>query len=123
MPMPKWVTKINKRIFNPMEIGRGKRPVLEHVGRTSGKTFHTPLDAHRVEGGFIFFPVYGVDTDWIKNIQASGTARLTIGGEEYELVTPRVISREEAWRQLPETTKAPPSFLRLEEFFQMDLDA
>lgn len=51
MPVPKWVAKVNKRVFNPREIRRGNRPVLTHIGRSSGKIFQTPLDAHAVDGG------------------------------------------------------------------------
>jgi hypothetical protein len=58
MPVPQWVAKINKRLFNPMEIRRGKRPVITHSGRSSGKTYHTPLDAHRTEDGFVFILMY-----------------------------------------------------------------
>lgn len=47
---------------------RGARPVLTHVGRTSGKTYRTPLDAHRVEGGYVFILVYGPRSDWVRNV-------------------------------------------------------
>jgi hypothetical protein len=59
MALPRWLAQINKRVFNPIEIRRGKRPVLIHVGRTSGKTRHTPLDAHRLPDGYLFIPMYG----------------------------------------------------------------
>ena len=44
MPLPRWLAHINKRVFNPMEVRRGARPVLIHTGRSSGKTYRTPLD-------------------------------------------------------------------------------
>ena len=50
MPVPLWVGKLNKRVFNPREISKGIRPVLIHEGRQSGKTFRTPRDAHPVDG-------------------------------------------------------------------------
>jgi hypothetical protein len=59
MPMPRWWGQINKRVFNPRELKRSVRPVLAHVGRTSGKTYRTPLDAHPVDGGYLFILVYG----------------------------------------------------------------
>ena len=69
MPVPKWIAKVNKRVFNPREIRKGKRPVLIHTGRASGKTFYTPLDAHRVDDGYVFIVMYGADkSDWVKNI-------------------------------------------------------
>ncbi len=120
MPVPRLMALVNKRLFNRLELRRGVRPVLSHVGRSSGKTFRTPLDAHPVEGGYIFILMYGADSDWVKNILAAGTARLTIGDEEIDLVSPRLVSKDVAWPQMAEVTKEPPKFLRITEFLQMD---
>lgn len=120
MPVPKWVAKVNKRVFNPREIKRGTRPVLTHVGRSSGETYRTPLDAHLVDSGYIFILMYGSDSDWVKNVLAAGSANLHIDGAEIELSSPRLIAEEEAWRLLPEATTAPPGFMRVTEYLQMD---
>ncbi len=121
MPVPKWVAQVNKRVFNPMDLKRGKRPVLTHVGRSSGKTYRTPLDAHPVDNGYIFILMYGSDSDWVKNVLAAGTASLKIDSDEFELASPRLVTKDVAWQQLPEATKAPPGFLRVTEFLQMDI--
>ena len=121
MPMPKWWGHINKRVFNPGQIKKGDSPVLTHVGRASGKAFQTPLDAHPVDGGYIFILVYGSGSDWVKNIIAAGTASLRVKGEEISLESPRVITEEAAWELLPPTTKRPPRFLRISEYLQMDI--
>lgn len=120
MPMPRWWGHVNKRIFNKREIKKGVRPVITHVGRSSGETYHTPLDAHAVEGGYIFILVYGSKSDWVRNVLAAGTARLKTSGEDFDLVSPRVISKDAAWEQLPETVQAPPAFLKVTEYLQMD---
>ena len=120
MPIPKFVALVNRRIFNPAELKRGVRPVLTHVGRSSGKTYRTPLDAHRIEGGYIFIMMYGSDSDWVLNILASGAAKLVVGGDEFALVSPRLISKDEAWHLLSEMTKEPPNFLKVTEYLQMD---
>ncbi len=73
MPMPLWFGQINKRVFNKMELKRGVRPVLTHVGRSSGKVYRTPLDAHPVDGGYLFILVYGSGSDWVQNALAAGT--------------------------------------------------
>jgi len=123
MPMPLWWGKINKRIFNPMELRRGKRPTLTHVGRKSGKEYVTPLDAHEVEGGYLFILVYGSGCDWVQNILASGSATLRKDGKTVELGYPRVVRGEEAWPLLGEEVKPPPGFLKIDEFLRMDLAA
>lgn len=120
MPMPRWWGQVNKRVFNPGEIRRGVRPVLTHVGRSSGNVYRTPLAAYPVEDGYIFILVYGSGSDWVKNVLAAGTASLRIGGDEIDLTTPRLVTEETAWELLPATTKAPPRFLRVNEFLRMD---
>jgi deazaflavin-dependent oxidoreductase (nitroreductase family) len=120
MPVPMWIARVNKRVFNPLELRRGVRPVLTHVGRSSGKTYRTPLDAHAVDGGYIFIVMYGSDSDWVQNVLAAGAATLEIDGDEFELVSPRLVSKQDAWQQLSATTKAPPEFLRVTEYLQMD---
>lgn len=121
MPVPMWMGKVNKRVFNPREIKRGKRPVLTHVGRSSGTVYQTPLDAHEVDEGYIFIVMYGSDSDWVKNILAAGATTLTVDGDEVQLTAPRLISKDEAWQVLSADTKAPPEFLKVTEHLQMDV--
>ncbi len=121
MPIPMWVAQINKRVLNPLELRRGVRPVLTHVGRSSGKTYRTPLDAHPVDGGYIIIVMYGPDSDWVQNMLAAGAAALEIDGDAFELMSPRLVSKEDAWQLLSTTTKAPPDYLRVTEYLQMDL--
>ena len=80
MPMPRWVAHVNRRVVNKAELKRGVRPLLTHVGRSSGKTYQVPLDAHPVDNGYLFIPLYGSGSDWVKNVLATGTARLNPNG-------------------------------------------
>jgi deazaflavin-dependent oxidoreductase (nitroreductase family) len=120
MPMPLWWGHVNKRVFNPREIKKSDRPVLSHIGRASGKSFQTPLDAHKVDGGYIFILVYGSRSDWVKNILASGRATLKVDGQEIKLAAPRVILTEEAWKHLDPDTTPPPPMLKITEYLHMD---
>ena len=122
MPMPRWWGQINKRVFNPRELKRARRPVLTHVGRSSGTTYRTPLDAHPVEGGYLFVLVYGSKSDWVQNVLDAGHARLTVNGENVDLTRPRVVDEDEAWQALPPSAKRPPRLLRISEYLRMDLD-
>lgn len=65
--------------------------------------------------------MYGSNSDWVQNALAAGTATLEIDGDEFELVSPRLVSKEDAWQLLPETTKAPPDYLRITEYLQMNV--
>jgi deazaflavin-dependent oxidoreductase (nitroreductase family) len=121
MPVPMWVAQVNKRVFNRRELRKGVRPVLTHVGRSSGTTYRTPLDAHPVEGGYIFIVMYGSASDWVQNVLAAGSATLKVDSDELELVSPRLVSKADAWQLLPSATKAPANFLRVTEYLQMDV--
>ena len=121
MPLPRWLARINKRIFNPVEIRRGVRPVLIHVGRSSGKTYRTPLDAHSFPDGYVFIPMYGPRTDWLKNVLVAGAARLLLGGEEIELESPRMVRKKDVWPLLLSTTKTPPGISGESELLRMDV--
>jgi deazaflavin-dependent oxidoreductase (nitroreductase family) len=121
MPVPRWVAKVNRRITNPLALKRGDWPVLTHVGRTSGETYRTPLDAYPTNDGYIFMLVYGSDSDWVQNVLAAGTATLDIDDDTFELVNPRLISKKDAWQLLPPETKEPPGFLRIGEYLRVDV--
>lgn len=119
MPMPLWWGKINKRVFNPRALRSGKWQVIHHVGRASGRSYRTPLEAVPVDDGFVFTLVYGSRSDWVRNVLAAGTARLEIDGEMVDLVEPELIGADEAFALLPAGTKRPPGLLRIGEFLRM----
>ncbi len=121
MPMPRWWGHINKRVFNPRAIAGGKWPVLTHIGRSSGTTYQTPMDAHPVDGGYLFVLVYGSGSDWVQNVLAAGHAQLRIDGEDRDLTTPRLFGQDEAFDALPAEVARPPKVLRITEFLRMDL--
>ena len=121
MALPRWLARINRRVFNPIEIRRGVRPVLIHVGRSTGRTYSTPLDAHAVEGGYVFIPMYGPSTDWLRNVLAAGTALLRIKGQEIELDTPRLVRKREVWPLVAATTKKPPGITDESQLLRMDV--
>lgn len=121
MPMPRWWGHINKRVFNPRAIAGGKWPVLTHVGRTSGTTYETPLDAYPVDGGYVFILVYGSRADWVQNALAGGSVRLRAGGQDMTLTRPRLIGEDEAFQALGDDVARPPKLLRVSEFLRMDL--
>lgn len=120
MPMPLWWGQINKRVFNPRALQGGKWKVLTHVGRKSGTTYRTPLDALEVDGSFLFILVYGSRSDWVRNTFAAGSATLETGDEVVELTAPRLVASEVARPLLSGSVALPPRFLGV-EYLQMDV--
>jgi deazaflavin-dependent oxidoreductase (nitroreductase family) len=119
VPYPRWLAKINKRVFNPGQVRKGKYPVVTHVGRTSGRSYLTPLDAFPTQTGYVMVVRYGPESDWVQNVLAAGTATLRIDGEEHPLVSPRLVSPEEALDALV-SDEPPKDFTKAEDFLLMD---
>lgn len=117
--MPLWWGRVNKRIFNPRAVRSGKWQVIHHVGRRSGQPYRTPLEAHPVDGGFIFTLVYGSRSDWVQNVLAAESATLEIDGETIDLVHPVLLTARQAFERLPPGSARPPKLLRIDEFLAM----
>lgn len=120
MPYPRWLAKVNKRVFNPREVRKGERPVVTHVGRSSGTVYRTPLDAHPTKGGYVLVVRYGPGSDWVRNILSAGTATLRLDGERCQLDSPRLISQQEAVDQLVTGFEPDDDFFKAEHYLLMD---
>ncbi len=116
MPYPRWLAKVNKRVFNPREVERGERPVVIHVGRSSGTVYQTPLDAYPTIGGYALAVRYGLDSDWVRNVLAAGEATLRVDGKELHLDSPRLVSADEALSQLGPGAEPAKDFAKAEHY-------
>jgi len=119
MPYPRWLAKINKRVFNPKAIRKGEYPVVTHVGRTSGKSYQTPLDAYPTKTGYVMVARYGPNSDWVRNVLAAETATLRIDGELVSLGWPRLVSQKEALGVLI-SDEPPADFTKADDFVLME---
>ncbi|ORW90479.1 peptidase [Mycobacterium sp. IEC1808] len=99
MRVPRAVAKFNRRVTNP--AARSITPwlpcqgTLEHVGRTSGRRYRTPLLVFPTPDGFLVLIGYGLHSDWVKNVLAGGQAVLHRRGRSIALVNPRLVSKAE----------------------------
>jgi deazaflavin-dependent oxidoreductase (nitroreductase family) len=114
MRVPRAVAKFNRRITNP--VARSLTPwlpclgTLEHVGRKSGRHYRTPLLVFKTQDGFVILIGYGPQTDWLKNVLASGPTVLHKRGKALALGSPRIVSKADA---APLVTPGPRLFCRL----------
>jgi deazaflavin-dependent oxidoreductase (nitroreductase family) len=69
--------------------------VVEHVGRTSGRHYETPVVAAPTEGGFVIALPYGPTTDWLKNLLAAGRATIRFGGARYDVEHPELVDLQQ----------------------------
>lgn len=84
------------RAFKPVVLktaGEAGSPntVVEHVGRSSGKPYETPVVATPTPDGFAIALPYGQNTDWLKNVLAAGTATVRFDGSSYQVDAPTVV--------------------------------
>lgn len=100
MRIPRRIAEFNKRVTNP--VARAFTPwlpnlgTLEHVGRTSGKRYRTPLLVFTTRDGYAILVGYGLQSDWLQNVLAGGPVVLHKRGRTVALVDPRVMSKAEA---------------------------
>jgi deazaflavin-dependent oxidoreductase (nitroreductase family) len=95
-----------KRVFNPRVVRAAARHetswgVVHHVGRRSGASYDTPIDAQRTPDGVLIPLVYGPSSDWCRNILAAGHCTLTLDGAELTLTSPQVIPASDAEPRVP----------------------
>ena len=76
--------------------------IVRHVGRTSGRAYETPVVAVPTDDGFAVALPYGPTTDWLKNVQAAGSATIVTGGSTYIVDQPRVVPLEDVGAYFPE---------------------
>jgi len=95
--------------INPGQLETAGQPgsyasIIEHTGRVSGRRYRTPIVARPVDGGWIISLTYGSRADWVRNVQAAGTATLVTEGVTHEDLVVAVISLDDAggWTSVTE---------------------
>ena len=93
------------RYLNPITRPLARRlpsfAILTHRGRTSGRTYRTPINVFRRGDAYIFLLTYGSDVQWVKNVLASGSCSIETRGRVVKLIEPELITD-------PELRLAPP---------------
>ena len=91
----RWLAKINIAFTNRITgLFAGWLPgfgILKHLGRKSGRVYRTPVNVFRASNGFIIALTYGSQSEWVKNVFATGGCELRTRGKRYELSAPHVV--------------------------------
>jgi deazaflavin-dependent oxidoreductase (nitroreductase family) len=113
---------ITTRLFNPLARRfAGRLPwfgILTYRGRTSGRTYHTPLNVFRRGDSFVFALTYGGDTQWVRNVVAAGSCTLRTGGRDIRLVDPEMF-RDPTRRLMPVPVRVILGLNDVSEFLRM----
>jgi deazaflavin-dependent oxidoreductase (nitroreductase family) len=92
----------------------GIASVIQHVGRTTGRPYETPVQAVATDDGFVIALPYGPNTDRLKNVVAGGSATIVDEGTIYRVDRPEI---------LPTSVAAPlfsPKDQRTHRLFRVD---
>ena len=105
-PVLRAVRRFNRAFANPHAMktagGPGVRAsIVRHVGRASGRSYETPVETFATDDGFAIALPYGPDTDWLKNVLASGSATIVDDGNTYRVDQPQVVPTSVAVPYLP----------------------
>jgi deazaflavin-dependent oxidoreductase (nitroreductase family) len=94
-PVVNGVRKLG-RAMRPLAIKSAGGPgastsVVHHVGRTSGRTYSTPVVAQPIDDGFVIALPYGLSADWLKNVLARASATIEHDGGTHDVDRPEVV--------------------------------
>jgi deazaflavin-dependent oxidoreductase (nitroreductase family) len=69
--------------------------VVIHTGRTSHRTYYTPVNVFRRGDHFIVALTYSRNADWVKNVLESGGCRMVTRGRLWRLTNPHIFHDEQ----------------------------
>lgn len=101
-----WLRPLLKGVINPRTLraaarGETKYVVVHHVGRRSGTTYQTPVEAYRTAEGTLLLLPYGPVTDWCRNVLAAGQCTVSVDGQDLALSAPVVVPSGVAEARVP----------------------
>lgn len=92
------IAHFNKRFTN--RVTRPLAPylpgfgVVVHTGRKTGRTYETPVNVFAHGEDFVIALTYGVESDWVRNVQAAGGCDLITRRRRYRLCHPEIVHDE-----------------------------
>lgn len=92
--------------------------ILHYAGRTSGRSYRTPMNVFRDGDGYVFALTYGGDVQWVKNVLAAGGCDMEVRGRTIRLERPELIT-DPARRLMPQPVRAFLGLLAVTEFLRM----
>lgn len=105
MPLPRGLARFNRvvtnRLTRPFATRLGGFAVLHHVGRKTGRSYETPLNAWRADEGVVVALTYGKNVDWLRNVQTSEESTLTMTGEDLRVGPPEALRGERGFDLTP----------------------
>jgi hypothetical protein len=116
--------RFHHAVGNPLQLRSAGKPgayasVIRHQGRTTGRTYNTPVWAMPTEDGFMIAIVYGSRTDWLKNVLAGGAAAIVYEGDIYPVDQPEIVPMGRASSYFPPTLQRIHRRIRVDRCLQV----
>jgi deazaflavin-dependent oxidoreductase (nitroreductase family) len=91
--------RLQRAIINPQQMRSAGTPgayasVIRHRGRTSGRSYETPVGVVAAGDGFVIGLVYGSRANWCQNVLASGSATIVHEGQTHQVDQPEIVSMQ-----------------------------
>jgi deazaflavin-dependent oxidoreductase (nitroreductase family) len=118
MKLSRGVARFNKRVTNRVQgLYAWLIPpwaVILHRGRRSGRPYRTPLFAFRRERTLVVALLYGVESDWLRNLREGG-GRVVRRGRTFAVGPPEVVETAAAGLLLGRLSRPERAYCRLAE--------
>lgn len=99
MPLPRWLARANRhatnRITGPVAGHLPGFGIVVHTGRTTGRTYRTPVNVFGTDTGYAVALTYGPDSQWVRNVLAAGGCELETRGHTERLMAAGVVHDED----------------------------
>jgi deazaflavin-dependent oxidoreductase (nitroreductase family) len=119
MPIPRGVARFNRRVLNHLMIPLARRlpgfAVVHHVGRSSGRSYRSPVNLFRRGDEFTITLTYGADADWVRNVRAAGGCEVATRGRGLRLVEPELVT-DRSRRRVPPPVRPILRLLKVDQF-------
>jgi deazaflavin-dependent oxidoreductase (nitroreductase family) len=115
---------LSRRWLNPRQLRTAGQPgayagIIRHVGRTSGRTYDTPVGVVATGDGLLISLPYGRRPSWLQNVLAAGTATVVHEGVSYEVSVPRIVPVSQMLEHLSAGDRLSMRLLRTDECLQL----
>jgi deazaflavin-dependent oxidoreductase (nitroreductase family) len=124
MPAPRWLAHFNKRLTNrltsPLATWLPGFGIVVHRGRKSGQVYRTPVNVFARPGAYVVALTYGPDSQWVRNVLASGGCSLITRGRRVQLTNPRL--RHDAQRRaMPAPVRVILGLVNVSDFLELEV--
>jgi deazaflavin-dependent oxidoreductase (nitroreductase family) len=124
-PLPRALARFNRKFANPVVclIARWLPPlaIIRHRGRRTGRDFVTPVLAFGTPEGLVVGVLYGMASDWVRNVRVAGRAQVQRRGALCEHRRVRLVSRDEGLPSVPVLLRGPYRALGVRDFLELNV--